>query len=125
MDRIQGERPPWATTILHLSDAMHRESRIWRLFGLTWAAAGFTKDEPLFDRIRRHQLSLARSAMALDGRFVGSKPPVDEGALMGDWQSLKRSHGELTLAFSEEADRFALEMKDKAGNWGTFTADLR
>lgn len=104
---------------------MHRESRVWRLFGLTWAAAGFTKDEPLFDQIRRHQLSLARFAMSLDKRFTGAERPSDEGQVMGDWQRLKRAHGDLTLAFFEEADRYAIEMKDKAGNWGTFTADLR
>jgi hypothetical protein len=129
MNGLPGERPPWANTMLHLADAMHRESRTWRLFGLTWAAAGFTKDEPLFERIRGHQLRLARFAMALDKRLSrsGDAEPqgVDEGPVIDEWQSLKGFHGNLTLAFSKEADRFAGEMKDKAGNWGTFTADLR
>lgn len=125
MEQFAKERPPWVTTILHLADAMHRESRTWRLFGLTWAAAGFTKDEPLFERIRIHQLSLARFALALDKRSSGGADPSELDGFGGEWQSLKRAHGDMTLAFSKEADRFALEMREKAGNWGTFTADLR
>ena len=125
MEQFTKERPPWVTSILHLADAMHREAMSWRLFGLTWAAAGFTKDEPLFERIRLHQLALARFAIALDKRSAGAIGQGDIETYGGSWQSLKQAHGALTLAFSREADRFAVETKDKAGNWGTFTADLR
>ena len=129
MPGFAGERPAWASRILHLTDSMHREVRTWRLFGLTWAASGFLLDLTLSRRLIEHEKTVARFALHLDKKFPGAVTDeigyVSEESMLGEWQEIRNSHGNLSVAFFTEADRFSTEMGEKAGNWGTFTADMR
>jgi hypothetical protein len=108
---------------------MYREVRTWRLFALTWTGTGFVISESLPTRLQGHERTVARFALRLGDLYPDhssvAAPDVDEARVLEEWLSIKLAHGELSVAFFREADAYALEMRERSGNWGTFTAGLR